>query len=151
MVTTPEGKARLAAEMGTRWESDLRGDALPEETIARRITRSHRRIEGSPAVVVACLVKDVLDRYPDERRQAAEYTMGAHSLGAALQDILLGAHARGLAGFWMCAPIFCPAEARHALDLDPTWEPQALVLLGYPEQQPPAREPRPGEVMHVFR
>jgi nitroreductase len=102
-------------------------------------------------VIVACLVKDVLDRYPDEQRQAAEYTMGAHSLGAALENVLLGAHARGLAGFWMCAPVFCPAVARAALQLDPSWEPQALILLGYPREAPPTREAHSVESMRVFR
>jgi nitroreductase len=77
--------------------------------------------------------------------------MGAHSLGAALENVLLGAHARGLAGFWMCAPVFCPAVARAALRLDPSWEPQALILLGYPQEAPPAREARSVESMRVFR
>jgi coenzyme F420-0:L-glutamate ligase/coenzyme F420-1:gamma-L-glutamate ligase len=151
VLTAAEAKRRLAERMGRRWESDLRGDNLPDEVISRRVERSHRRITGSPAVIVACLVKGVLDTYPDERRQNAEYTMGAHSLGAALQNILLGAHTRGLAGFWMCAPIFCPDEARLALDLDPSWEPQAMVLLGYPAEPPPAREPRGVQSMAVFR
>ena len=151
VVTTAEGKQALAGRMGARWAADLSGDGLAEEVIERRIARSHRRIEGSPAVVVACLVKDVLDRYPNAYRQAAEYTMGAHSLGAALQNVLLGAHARGLAGFWMCAPIFCPDEARAALELDSTWEPQALILLGYPQEAPPAREERAVANMRVFR
>lgn len=151
VVTTAEGKRALADRMGDRWSEDLRADGLFDEVIARRVARSHRRIEGSPAVVVACLVKDVLDRYPDERRQAAEYTMGAHSLGASLQNVLLGAHARGLTGFWMCAPIFCPDAAREALALDPTWEPQALILLGYPREPLPVREARSAEDMRVFR
>lgn len=151
VVTTPQGKHALAQRMGERWRRDLQGDALPDEVIERRVARSHRRIEGSPAVVVACLVKSVLDTYPDTRRQAAEYTMGAHSLGAALQNVLLGAHARGLAGFWMCAPVFCPEEARVALDLDPSWEPQALVLLGYPCDTLPSRDARSAENMRVLR
>jgi len=151
VVTTAEGKRALADKMGERWAADLRGDGLDEEVIARRVARSHRRIEGSPAVVVACLVKGVLDRYPDQRRQAAEYTMGAHSLGAALQNILLGAHARGLTGFWMCAPVFCPEVAVAALDLDASWEPQALLLLGYPRESLPVREARSAESMRVFR
>jgi F420 biosynthesis protein FbiB-like protein len=151
VVTTSEGKRALAVDMGEQWAADLRGDGLAEEQIARYVARSHRRIEGAPAVIVACLVKDVLDCYPDAQRQAAEYTMGAHSLGAALENVLLGAHARGLAGFWMCAPVFCPAVARAALQLDPSWEPQALILLGYPQQAPPAREAPSVERMRVFR
>ena len=151
MLTTEQAKAKLADAMGERWVTDLRGDRVSEDVIARRVARSHRRIEASPVVIVACLVKDVLDRYPDGSRQAAEYTMGAHSLGAALQAILLGAHARGLAGFWMCAPVFCPDTARSALDLDPTWEPQALVLLGYPAAALPARTEFAADGMRVYR
>jgi len=32
--------------------------------------------------------------------------MAAHSLGAAVQNIMLAAYARGLATGWMCAPLF---------------------------------------------
>src|SRR5205085_3303172 len=96
VVTTAEGKRALAAGMGERWAADLRGDGLAEEQIARYVARSHRRIEGAPAVIVACLVKDVLDRYSDEQRQVGEYTMVAYSLGAALVNLLLGSHARVL-------------------------------------------------------
>src|SRR5579875_1289568 len=50
VVTTAEGKRALADGMGARWAEDLRADGLLEETIAPRLARSHRRIEGSPAV-----------------------------------------------------------------------------------------------------
>ena len=33
----------------------------------------------------------------------------AQSIGAALQNLMLAAHATGLASCWMCAPLFCPA------------------------------------------
>ena len=51
----------------------------------------------------------------------------------------------------MCAPVFCPGVAVAALDLDPSWEPQALLLLGYPREPLPAREARSVENMRVFR
>ena len=35
---------------------------------------------------------DDLDEYPDETRQRAEHAMAAHSLGAAMQTIMLAAH-----------------------------------------------------------
>src|SRR5437764_15396447 len=50
VVTTPEAKRALADRMGARWAADLRADGLAEEVIDRRVARSHRRIESSPAV-----------------------------------------------------------------------------------------------------
>src|SRR3954453_11543700 len=66
VVTTPQGKRALAADMGERWAADLGGDGVEEEKIARYVPRSPHGTEVSPAVIVACLVKDVLDRSPDE-------------------------------------------------------------------------------------
>jgi nitroreductase len=115
--------------------------------------RHPRRILQRPpdALGGATLIKDVLDRYPDEQRQTDEYAMGAHALGAALENVLLGAHALGLAGFWMCAPVFCPPIARDALQLNPAWEPQALILLSYLREAPPPREAHSVESMRVLR
>jgi hypothetical protein len=59
--------------------------------------------------------------------------MFVQSLGAALQNVLVGAGEYGLAGYLKGAPLFCPEAVREALDLPPDWEPAFLVLLGYPE------------------
>ena len=89
-----------------------------------------------------------LDSYPDEQRQQAEFLMAAQSLGAAAQNVMLTAHAYGLASCWMCAPLFCPEVVRDALELPPDVIPQALITLGYPALEPPLREKKPlGEIV----
>ena len=83
--------------------------------------------------VVGCLTWNGLDRYPDERRQRAEWGMALLSLGAAVENLMLTATDRGLASCWVAAPIFCPEEARDALSLPVEWLPHALVLVGLPD------------------
>ena len=59
--------------------------------------------------------------------------MALLSLGAAVENLMLAATAAELASCWVAAPIFCPAEARDALDLPDDWLPHALVLVGRPD------------------
>jgi F420 biosynthesis protein FbiB-like protein len=143
LIVEPAVKERLAEAMGARWQVDLAGDAMPPERIARIVARSHARLTGAGGLLVISLVKEVLQRYPDERRQRAEYTMGAHSLGAAIPNLLLAVPAAGLAGSWMCAPLFCPDTVCATLGLPATWEPQALVTAGFPLAEPPPRTGAP--------
>lgn len=144
VVTCPAWKRRLAEDMGQRWELDLRADGAPEEEIAGRVGRSVERIVGAPALVVCCISMRDMHVYPDAARQRAEHLMAAQSLGAAIQNFLLAAHDRGLASGWICAPLFCPEIAGAALELPGDWEPQALVLVGYPPRDvplPPRQKP----------
>jgi F420 biosynthesis protein FbiB-like protein len=83
-----------------------------------------------------------MDRYPDARRADAERLMAVQSTAMALQNLLLLAHAEGLAACWMCAPLFCPDTVRTALDLPTDWQPQALITLGYPAASGRKRERR---------
>ena len=77
------------------------------------------------------------------RRAAAERAMAMQGTAMAMQNMLLLAHAEGLAACWMCAPLFCPDAVRAALDLPADWEPQALLTLGHPAAPGRQRERRP--------
>ena len=143
VLRTREAKERLAAAMGQRWVQDLAGDGWTAEAIERELRVSRRRITEAPIVVVACLVDEGLDQYPDPKRQLAEQLMAAHSLGAAVQNVMVGAYARGLGTCWMCAPLFCPEVVLEALGLPADFKPQGLITLGYPVAWPEARERRP--------
>lgn len=138
-----EARIRLAREMGERWRQDLARDGVPQATIDSELAKSRRRLEGAPAILIGCVYLEPLDEYPDESRQWAEHTMASHSLGAALQNAMLTAHAHGLGSAWMCAPLFCSDVVREALDLPQSWVPHALVTLGYPARVSPegARPP----------
>ena len=135
-----EAKQRLAEAMGERWRADLAGDGVPAEQVEAEVAKSHRRLTRSPVVLVGCLYLDPLDAYPDPARQRAEEFMAAHSLGTALQNVMLAAHANGLASCWMCAPVFCPEVVRDAVGLDRALIPHALITIGYAGKTPPERE-----------
>ncbi|MCC6175076.1 MAG: nitroreductase family protein [Chloroflexi bacterium] len=140
VLTGAAAKERLANAMGRRWRADLEGDGLPTAEIEEELAKSHRRLTRAPAIVIGCVYYEPLDEYPDPSRQQAELTMAAHSLGAALQNVMLAAHANDLSSCWMCAPVFCPEVVRDALDLSPALIPHALLTIGYPLTSPPVRE-----------
>ncbi len=142
VLTGPEAKGRLSDAMADRWRADLSSDGVPAANIEEEIAKSRRRLTLSPVVIVGSVYHEPLDEYPDAARQHAETLMAAHSLGAALQNVMLAAHANGLASCWMCAPVFCSEVVRDALGLDAGLIPHAIVTMGYP-LQPPRDRPRP--------
>jgi coenzyme F420-0:L-glutamate ligase/coenzyme F420-1:gamma-L-glutamate ligase len=133
VADTDAAKLALAQGMGERWRRDLRADGVDEQRVDELVRASHEKLERAPAFVVGCLTWNGLDRYPDERRQRAEWGMALLSLGAAVENLMLTATDRGLASCWVAAPIFCPEEARDALALPEEWLPHALVMVGYPD------------------
>ena len=133
VIDTDDAKLALARGMGAQWKADLEGDGMAGDRIAELVAASHAKITGAPALVLACLTWNGLDRYPDEARQRAEWGMALLSLGAAVENLMLSAAAIDLASCWVAAPIFCPEAARDALQLPAEWLPHALVLVGHPD------------------
>jgi coenzyme F420-0:L-glutamate ligase/coenzyme F420-1:gamma-L-glutamate ligase len=143
VIDTDDAKLALARGMGARWQADLEHDGVDAGRIAELVAASHAKIIGAPALVLACLTWDGLDRYPDEARQRAEWGMALLSLGAAVENLMLAAAEAGLASCWVAAPIFCPELARDALGLPVEWLPHALVLVGHPDPAYVARQRPP--------
>jgi F420 biosynthesis protein FbiB-like protein len=142
VLRDPPAKERLVAAMGERWARDLRRDGVPPDVIDRELRESHRRITEAPVVVIVSLTAEGLDAYPDPARQRAELLMAAHSVGSAVQNIMLAAYARGIATGWMCAPLFCPDVVVAALGLPTELTPQGLITMGYPVSWPKLRKRR---------
>lgn len=132
VLETVAARRRLAKGMGAAWRRDLEGDSVEAERIEALLVRSRRQIEEAPALVLGCLVTEGLRRWPDERRRIAEWGMAQQSMGSALENMMVTAHAEGLASYWISAPLFCEETVRTALDLPPDYQPQALIALGYP-------------------
>jgi F420 biosynthesis protein FbiB-like protein len=142
VVTDPAQRVSLAQAMGESFRRDLEADKLPSDEANRQVARSVERITRAPAVIVLCLSMAEMDRYPDPRRQQAEWVMAVQSAALAAQNLLLMAHSEGLGACWMCAPLFCPDVVRAALALPEDWEAQALLTVGYPaEERTKDREP----------
>lgn len=140
VVDSDAAKVALADGMGARWAQDLARDGIERGRIDELVAASRAKLTTAPALVLACLTWEGLDRYPDEQRRGAEWGMALLSLGAAVENLMLAAASSGLASCWVAAPIFCPEEARDALELPAEWHPQALVLVGHPD---PGYAPRP--------
>ncbi len=65
------------------------------------------------------------------------------AVAVAAYVVLLGAHARGLAGYWRTVSLLDDARGREILGLEPTEAPVGLLYLGRPvqEQRVPPRAP----------
>jgi coenzyme F420-0:L-glutamate ligase/coenzyme F420-1:gamma-L-glutamate ligase len=136
IISSLHGKKNLSDKMAEEFKVDLARDGLTEIEINKRLERSRDRIVNSPTVIVLCLDESEMDDYPDARRQHAESMMAIQSVAMAGLQLLLAAHAEGLGGVWTCGPLFAPDAVRTSLTLPPTWTPQALLLLGYPNEIP---------------
>jgi len=139
-----EARSRLSDAMAAAWRVDAAADGLSDSRIESALARSRKQLADAPLLLLACLELDSARPWPDERRRAAERDMYVQSLGAALQNLLLAAHARGLGGYLKGAPLFCRAAVTEALALPDGWQPAFLVLLGYPsEGAAPSARPEP--------
>ncbi len=133
-------KTRLAEAMAQDFERDLLRDGVSPEKIQAQVKRSKDRMTSAPAAVILCLDMSEMDSYPDEKRRQAERTMAIQSVAAAGLQLLLAAHAEGLGGVWVCAPLFAPDTILKTLGLSENWEPQAMFYIGYADKSPKNKE-----------
>lgn len=143
LIAEQDVKRKLAEQMGKRLAEDRRADGDAESEIRLDVQQSQDRILKAPLVVLVCLTMEDMDRYPDQRRMRAEYQMAVQSVAMASQNLLLAAHGEGLGGCWMCAPLFAQAEVKTLFTLPEAWEPQGMILLGYPAEEGQAKARRP--------
>lgn len=143
VVSPGAERQRLAAHMAQEFRKDLEADGLADDAIEPRLARAVDRLVGAPAAIVLCCSTAGERRHTDLRRQEAERTMALQSVSLAGGQLLLAAHAEGLGACWMCGPLFAPQAVRAALGLPDDWEPQAVIVLGWPAEKPtpPGRLP----------
>jgi coenzyme F420-0:L-glutamate ligase/coenzyme F420-1:gamma-L-glutamate ligase len=140
VVTTLSVKSKLADSMAIDFERDLLRDGVPPEKIQAQLKRSRDRITSAPVAILLCLDMSEMDLYPDEKRQYAERMMAIQSVAAAGLQVLLAAHAEGLAGVWVCSPLFAQETIQKTLNLAESWEPQGMFFIGYPDETPKLKE-----------
>jgi nitroreductase len=92
-----------------------------------------------------------MDVYPDATRQYAERMMAIQSVAASALQLLLAAHAEGLGGVWTCGPLFAQETIQKTLELSTAWEPQGMLFIGYPGENPQPRERKALEDICLFR
>lgn len=151
ILTALEDKRSLANALGEELRQDRLADGDDPGQIEKDVTQSIERITNAPVVVIACLSMEAMDVYPDERRKTAEYIMAVQGVSMAAQNLLLAAHAEGLGACWLCAPLFTKDEVREELSLPDGWDPQGLIILGYPAEVGKERPRRPMEEVSRWR
>jgi nitroreductase len=92
------------------------------------------KLERAPTLVVASA------RLAGEELQDDE---DLHAAAAAVYAVLLGAHARGLAGYWRSPAVLRAPEGREAVGLPDDERVLGLIHLGPARSEPPARERDP--------
>jgi len=142
VLETKETRMRFVEAMSSLFRQDLLADGFPEIEVEKTVSRARQRILDAPVAILICLDTSLGDPYSDQRRQYAEFLMGVQSVAMAGSTMLLAAHASGIGGVWMCAPLFAPGSVKSVLDLPQEWEPQGVILLGYPAYEPQPRQRR---------
>ncbi|MGA2385853.1 MAG: nitroreductase family protein [Candidatus Bathyarchaeia archaeon] len=103
-----------------------------------------KQVEEASVVIIVCA---------DEARAEESYGLRGKTLfclqdtAAAIQNILLSAHALGLGSCWVGA--FKEEQVRKAVNAPKNMRPVALIPVGTPDETPEARVRRPlSEIMH---
>ena len=93
------------------------------------------KLDRAPTLVAATARQSGTDPVQDEE--------DVHATAVATYIVLLGAHARGLAGYWRTPEVLRTGEGRAALGIPDDERVLGLIYLGHPcqEKQPPARAP----------
>lgn len=148
-----KGKRRqhMADAMAARFRQDLQADGLPEEKVEELVQRGYRRLTEPPVAVVVCRTMEDMDRYADQRRSQAEAQMAVQSVALAGGHLLLAAHAEGLGACWVCAPLFVQDIVRQQLDLPESWQPEGVIIMGWPDESGRDRARKPLDEVVLWR
>lgn len=93
------------------------------------------------------LARRIMERF--DLPSAAQSTASVQGPAAAVQNLLLMAHARGLGACWMTGPLIARPALEAVLGVTAPDELMALVPLGKPAVSPPA--PRRKDVQQILR
>ena len=143
VLASAKAKSILAKTVTDKFRLDLVNDGVADDEIQKSIDLTIRRVNEAPVIVILCKDTKQVNLQPDAIRQQAEVIMGTQSVALSGLQLLLAAHSEGLGATWICWPLFAVEEIQSALALPPNWEPQGMIFLGYPAEQPvtPDREP----------
>lgn len=143
VLENESSRQHLAEALGDSFFQDLLQEGISIEEAKKRVERSRQRIVQAPAAILLCLAEEDIPEAASITQLEGERWMAVQSVALAGGQLMLAAHALGLASVWLCAPLYAPQAARRALGLPETWQAQALILLGYAAQTPPPPTRKP--------
>jgi nitroreductase len=129
--------------MAEKYERDMISQGVPAHTIKERVQRSLTLFSQAPVIIVAFLANKQRGKKEPVNDENLEGVMDRQSVAVAVGHLLLAATASGLGACWYAAPLFCGEIVTRQLGVNPDWEPQALVTLGYPDEVPQPKKKKP--------
>ncbi|MGQ9832528.1 MAG: nitroreductase family protein [Candidatus Villigracilaceae bacterium] len=128
-------RTKLAQALTSAMRADMTAEGTPESEIQARVARSIKRVNEAPVLILLCRNTTAVREHKPQ-----DTIMAIQSVANAATYLLLAAHAEGLAGNWICWPLYAQEETRQALDLPETWEPQAMFFIGRADETPDSKE-----------
>ncbi len=138
VIQNPDVKPRLAKTLTDKMRLDMEAEGAPQTEIEKRVSNSLHRIDEAPIIIMLC--RDVTDVRMD---MPEETIMNIQSTALAGLQLLLAAHAEGLGANWICWPLYATHETQSVLELPENWEPQAMIIVGYSNEEPKQKELKP--------
>jgi len=138
ILKNPELKTQLAQALTGKMRLDMQAEGAAESDIEKRVSNSLRRIAEAPVIFLLC--RDVT---AIRLNTSEETVMNIQSTALAGLQLLLAAHAEGLGANWICWPLYAPEETQSVLNLPKEWEPQAMILVGYSNEEPKSKSLKP--------
>ena len=142
-LTSPAAKRSLLGAMAEAWRADLLGDGTPEETIARRLSKSDAVLGAAPVLIVPRwhVRGFVFATATFLERAAREQEMFLFLGGAAIQNLAFRA-VSSVASCWISSTLFCQEETRAVIGMGEEWFALGIVAAGpMPRGAAPPRPP----------
>ncbi len=132
IITKSADKIKLATAMSQCLRADRLVEGNDPTEIERSVARRYAQFANAPVLIVLCLSwsLELVQSEIQSPKSKIEWVMAVQSTAMAAQNLMLQAHADGLATCFYCAPLFVPDVVREALDLPTDWQPQGLITLG---------------------
>lgn len=151
LVTSDAVRKKMAQVAQTAWERLLAERAAEVAEDFKRYARSFEWFASAPALVVVSVRKPEGFLTYLMGDAAGEVGGGKASAAMAAQNIMLMAHALGLASCCLSGPLAAQERLQQVVGLDLHDQIVCLIALGYPDEKPapPPRKPAQ-EVTHYI-
>ena len=124
-------KEKLGAALTGKMRTDMDAEGAEPAQITKRVEISLRRIDEAPVIILLCR-----DKIAIRKEEPEEEIMGIQSVALAGLQLMLAAHAEDLGANWICWPLYAQQEIIDILDLSKNWQPEAMIFLGYADEEP---------------
>ncbi|MBT3322719.1 MAG: nitroreductase family protein [Anaerolineae bacterium] len=130
-VESDSAKEKLGNALTTKMRTDMELEGALQADIQKRIKISLRRISEAPIIIILC--RDI-EAIRENKRE--DEIMGIQSIALAGLQLLLAAEAEKVSGNWICWVLYAQKETISALELPKNWLPEAMLFLGYADEEP---------------